>query len=351
MRLVEVLGWVFATAWLGIAADALADAGPSAGAPAKGEYRGAKSTEYPAWFKTSFLDLPADVAEAAKAGKRLMVLFYQDGCPYCNALVERNLAQRGIEDKVRKHLDVIALNLWGDREVIALDGKTYTEKTFGAALKVQFTPTVLFFDEQGKEALRLNGYLPPERFDVALDYVIGKQEKRQTFREYLAANAPRPSAGELIRQDFFSTQPTDLSKRTPGQPFAVFFEQKHCPDCERLHTSVLTDADTRAVIRQFHNVQLDMWADTPIVLPDGKPSTARDWAKDLGVAYAPTIIVFNPEGKEIIRSEAEFRTFHTQSIFDYVLSGAYKSQPSFQRYISARAEHLREQGKNVDIYR
>ena len=34
--------------------------------------------------------------------------------------------------------------MWGDREVLSLDGRTFTEKTFSAALKVQFTPTLVF---------------------------------------------------------------------------------------------------------------------------------------------------------------------------------------------------------------
>ena len=53
----------------------------------------------------------------------------------------------------------------------------------------------------------------------------------------------------------------------------------------------------------------------------------------------------------MIRSEAFFKVFHTQSIFDYVLTGAYKREPSFQRYISERADQKRETGQDVDIWR
>ena len=51
-----------------------------------------------------------------------------------------------------------------------------------------------------------------------------------------------------------------------------------------------------------------------------------------------------------MRTEAMFRTFHTQSVFDYVLNGGYESQPNFQRYISERADRLIEQGIDVDIW-
>ena len=134
----------------------------------KGKCRGAKPTAYPSWFKLSFLDFKEDIEDARKRKKRLMVIYTRRGCPYCNALVERNLKNRRIQKKVRRYFDVIALNLWGDKETAYTDGKSYTEKTLGKKLKIQFTPTVLFFDEKGKIILRLNGYLPPPEFSSAI---------------------------------------------------------------------------------------------------------------------------------------------------------------------------------------
>lgn len=318
----------------------------------KGRFYGAKQTEYPEWFKQSFLNIKEDVAEAAGSSKRVVLLFTQDGCPYCNALVERNLAQKDIQDAVRKHLDVILINMWGDKEITDVDGKTYTEKTFAAAKKVQFTPTLLFLDEQGETILRLNGYLPPNRFKVALDYVTQKKEKEMGYREHLAAQQPRAIRGELHAQAFFAKPPFDLrpAAGAKGKPIAVFFEQRDCPDCDTLHEKVLSDEETRRLVEKFYAVQLDMWSDTALTTPDGRKTTARDWARALDVKYAPTIVVFNEQGREIIRSEAMFKVFHTQGIFNYVLSGGYREQPSFQRWLSTRAEQLREQGKDVDIW-
>ncbi len=319
----------------------------------KGDYKGVRHTEYPAWFKEGFLEFNDDIKEAAKNGKRLMIIFTQPGCPYCNAFVERNLSQKNIEQKVRKNFDSIALNMWGDREVTFTDGKQYTEKTISEKLKVQFTPTVLFFNEQGKIVLRLNGYLPPRRFNVALDYVIKHQEKKMSYRAYVRANLPAGKSGGLNKEDFFMKEPINLALKNGkrSKPFAVFFEQKHCPDCDVLHKKVLTDRLTRQIISQFDTVQLDMWSNrTKLITPEGIRTTAKLWAKSLDVKYAPTLVIFNEKGKEIIRSEAFFKVFHTQGMFTYVLDGGYKKQPSFQRYLSARAEHFREQGKSVDIW-
>ncbi len=324
---------------------------PQAGATEqkRGAYRGAMATEYPAWFKDSFLNLREDVAEAKANNKRVMLMFTQDNCPYCNALVERNLAQKAIETLLRERFDVIAVNIWGDREMVGLDGVKHTEKSYAASQKVQFTPTLLFFDESGKTILRLNGYLPPERFKTAIEYVAQGKEKSIPYRDYIAANTPPATGGSLIKEDFFKPAPYQLQRRG-NRPLAVFFEQKDCPSCAELHQKVLTDPETRAVLRQLDVVQLDMWSKTPVTTPQGKQLTAREWARALDVKYAPTIVVFDPRGREIIRSEAFFKVFHTQGIFAYAVEGAYKTAPNFQRYLSARAEKFREQGKDVDIW-
>lgn len=317
----------------------------------KGKFFGAKQTEYPKWFKESFLNLQEDVEEAKKEGKRIMLLFHQDGCPYCNALVERNLAQKDIEAKVRKNFDVIALNMWGDRELTYLDGKQYIEKTFAELLRVQFTPTIIFLDENGKIVLRLNGYRAPHRFSVDLDYVAQHKENTD-YREFVKANLKQgPSSKHLNSEDFFSSPPYDLRPQPGGKATAVFFEQKDCPNCDTLHSKILPDKQIRAIVKEMKSVQLDMWSNTEVITPQGKKTTAREWAKQLDIKFAPSIVLFNEQGEEVIRSEAFFKVFHTQGIFQYTVSGDYKEEPSFQRWLSGYAEQFREQGKDVDIWR
>lgn len=320
----------------------------------KGKFFGAMDTEFPAWFKESFLDLKEDIDEASAKNRRVMLFFQQAGCPYCNALVERNLSQKNIEEKVRKHLDVIVINMWGDKELTHLDGKQYTEKTFAEALKVQFTPTLIFFNEAGEIILRLNGYRSPQRFNLDLDYVALRKENEISYREFIAENR---SVGKtrkaLVEEDFFSAPPHNFSQQSAGKSrlSAVFFEQKDCPNCVQLHTKVLTEPELRDTIRQFHVVQLDMWSNTPVITHDGSKTTAREWAKALDVKYAPSMVLFNENGEEVIRIEAFFKVFHNLGVFNYVLSGAYRQQPSFQRYLAEFADHRREQGLNVDIWR
>jgi thioredoxin-related protein len=318
----------------------------------RGEFKGAHFVEMPAWFKSSFLDVRADVEEAAASGKRLMLYFHQNGCPYCAKLVNDNFTRsKEVVTYMQKHFDAIDMNMWGDRDVVGLDGKDYNEKSYAASLKVWFTPTILFFDEQGKVALRINGYYDPTKFMHVLRYVAEKKETEMSFAAYYKQfTAPKIRAA-LHSEPFFAKPPYDLAALSKGKkPVAVFFEQANCADCERMHKTALKDADTLAVINGFHVIQLDRYADTPLVTPAGKKTTASQWADQLNIAYAPSVVLFDGD-KEIIRIEAFLKTFHVQSVFDYVLSGGYKTETSFQRFIEHRADKIRNTGKTVDLWK
>ena len=143
--------------------------------------------DIPRWFSSSLLDFKDEIPEAAREGKRVMVYFGQDGCPYCKALMKANFGPGPISDKTRKHFVAIAINIWGDAEVTWIDGKKTTEKGLARTLKVQFTPTLLFFETDGRLVQRLNGYLPPERFTHVLDYVIQRRDRELSLAEYMSA--------------------------------------------------------------------------------------------------------------------------------------------------------------------
>ncbi len=305
----------------------------------------------PAWFKESFLDLREDVQEAGKQHKRVLLYFYQDGCPYCAKLLHDNFGQKAIADKTQKYFDTIALNMWGDREVTDLDGKQYTEKTFAEKKRVMFTPTLLFLNEKGGIALRVNGYYHPAKFDAALDYVHGKYESKISFNDYFAKRTPVKASGLLHPETFFLKPPYDLSKLMGDdkKPLLVLFEQKVCQTCDELHDEIFKRQATLEQIRRFNVVRLDMWSKDSMITPQGKKTTPARWARDIKVQFAPSLVFFDNRGKEVIRIEAYLKAFHTQSVMDYVASGAYKSQPNFQRFISKRADELEAKGIHVDL--
>lgn len=305
--------------------------------------------EQPAWFKQSFLDIREDIAEAAENKRRVMLYFYQDGCPYCKKLLETNFSQRDIVERTRKYFDVIAINMWGDREVIDFDGHTITEKTFATNLKVMFTPTLLLLNEQGEVLMRLNGYYPPHKFGAVIDYVGGHKETGQDFRDFWARTRPAASRGKLHRDASYMQPPYKLAGRPGDKPLLVLFEQKDCTACDELHEDILKRRESVELLSQFDVVLLDMWAKTPVQTPAGESTTAAAWSRALNIQYAPTLVMFDRAGKEVFRTDAYLKAFHTQSALDYALSGAYLTQPSFQRYIQTRADALEAQGVHIDL--
>ena len=160
-------------------------------APSQAQAPSPHAIDIPRWFSETFLDLREDVREAATQGKRVMLYFGQDGCPYCTALMQTNFSQRAIADKTRRHFVAIALNLWGDREVAWLDGRRMSEKALGRELRVAYTPTLVLFD-RGREVFRIDTYLRPFHLASALDYVAsGAYRKEPSFQRYLQARAER----------------------------------------------------------------------------------------------------------------------------------------------------------------
>ncbi|MFA5242161.1 MAG: thioredoxin fold domain-containing protein [Sulfuricella sp.] len=307
--------------------------------------------EHPAWFRSSFLDLRDDVREAAGNKRRVLLYFYQDGCPYCKKLLQDNFGQRAIADKTRQYFDVIALNLWGDREVTGLDGKTVTEKEFARQLRVMFTPTLLALNEKGEAILRINGYYAPHRFSAALDYAGQGKEGGGSFRDYFAAQSAQSASGKLHASARFIKPPLafDAALKRSKKPLLVLFEQKTCPACDELHLDILKRKESRPLLDALQIAQLDMWSDAPLTTPDGRQTSAREWARQLDINYAPSMVFFDASGKEVFRAEAMLKAFHVQSALDYAGSGAYREYPEFQRYIDQRADSLRARGIAVDL--
>jgi len=128
----------------------------------------AQTNEVPDWFAESFLEFPQDVKDAARDSRRLMLYFWQEGCPACRRMKATTLAERAIVEQTRRHFVPVALNVYGEREGQWTDGRTMREKELARTLNVRGTPTLLFLDEKGAVVLRRVGYLAPEPFTAAL---------------------------------------------------------------------------------------------------------------------------------------------------------------------------------------
>lgn len=307
--------------------------------------------DIPRWFAETFLDFREDIADASRERKRLMVYFGQDGCPYCKLLMTTTFSETRIVDKAQRGLVAVALNLWGDREVTWIDGRKMSEKDLGRALGVQFTPTLLFFNEKAEVIVRLNGYQPPHRMDATLDYVTQRLETRQPYAAFMEKASKEPASARLNDQPFFLRPPHKLQRTGSGKPLLVVFERTHCASCDELHRDSFTRPDIRKLLQAFDVVRLEPRDGSALVDPAGRATSAAAWSRELGISYAPTMLFYDRSGREVFRVEGYARPFHVTAALAYVAEAGYLKEPSFQRYLQARADAMRHRGENVDLWK
>ncbi len=295
------------------------------------------SLRYPPWFHLSFLQLQEDLDDARAFGKRgLIVYFGQAYCPYCRALIEGNFGKRDIEQYTRKYFDVVAIDIHGTKTVTGFNGEALSEKAYAAREKIHFTPSLIFYDTEGKEALRLQGYYPPYKFRAALEYVADAHYREESFRDYLErANPPLSFEPDGLNQEsFFSPPPHALDRsRVHGEmPLLVFFEQGRCHACDVLHSAPLQNPEIQQLLSRVESVQLDMMSDEAVITPSGERTTSRAWADKLGLFYTPTLILFDEQGREIIRVDSVVGFYRLRKVLEFVLSGAYRRGITLQQF-------------------
>jgi len=283
---------------------------------------------YPDWFKLSLGDLRDDLAEAKKAGKKGIVTYFgQKRCAYCEQFFKTSLADTEIINYLHKHYDVIAFDIWGIDDIIDTDGKTFTERDLSLRYKTNFTPSLVFYDLDGTPVFRLRGYYPPYKFRAALQFVAEEFYKEETFAEYFERASPGEYflLGGLTERDFFLEPPYDLSAlKDKDKATAVFFEQGNCHACDLLHSGPLSEELSLEEVGKMNVIQLNMWADTEVITPKGKKTTAKNWAKSLDLFYAPSLLFFDADGNEIIRVDSVTRFYRLWGVLDYVNQQGYK---------------------------
>lgn len=154
------------------------------------------------FFLDSFLEMGADLEEAAAEGKGLIVIFEQRGCPYCRELHNVNFERSKIVEYISENFLVVQLNLWGDREVLDFDGEALSEKDLASKWFVNFTPTTVLISPEavGAQSVReatafmMPGYFKPFHYVSSLEYVMSGEYKNLGFQRFLQAKAERLEA-------------------------------------------------------------------------------------------------------------------------------------------------------------
>ncbi|MEZ5716645.1 MAG: hypothetical protein R3D85_16790 [Paracoccaceae bacterium] len=103
-----------------------------------------------------------------------------------------------------------------------------------------------------------------------------------------------------------------------------------------------------------------MWGAREVTDFDGEALEERDLVRRWGASFTPTTMLFAQApgaGAPQSWSEARafvlpgyFKPFHNLSALEYVASDGYLTEPNFQRWLQGKADTMREEGKDVNLW-
>lgn len=307
--------------------------------------------EYPEWFIDSpFLDLSEALANAQSKGKKgLMLLLTTEGCSYCDFFIQSSLRDKHIANLVQKHFDTIGMEIFNDIEMIEPNATMTTVKQFVKKEGIEFSPTLLFFGDNGKRILRIVGYQSPQRFKQILNYLTGNYYTSTSLSHFIEwqtekstmKNSTTDIDYDLLKPDpLFSKPPYALERKRfhASHPLLILFEKKGCLECKDFHTNVLALADIRDKLNEFEVVRLDINdTKTPIITPNGKRLMPSQWYQQASFNRVPALLFFDNAGNEVLKTDALVLHQRMMNSINYMLEEAYKKKWTYQRFARFKA--------------
>lgn len=175
------------------------------------------------------------------------------------------------------------------------------------------------------------------------------------------AVAPVKNDDGVYTQPWFSNSFLDLREdleeaKAAGKRFAVFFEQRGCGYCTKMHTEVLAKKYINDYVREnFTIVQLDLWGSREVTDFDGTKMLEKELAERWGVMFTPTVVFLKEDltgldGKygpplEVARMNLGIGPGTFYDMFVWVDAKVYETDRNFQRFHLKRYEE-REALKN-----
>lgn len=164
-----------------------------------------------------------------------------------------------------------------------------------------------------------------------------------------------------LHDSFLDFQEDLAEARDGGKDLIVLIEQRGCPYCREMHEVNFAREDiVKTITENFLVVQIDMWGSREVVDFDGESIPEKTLVRKWFVNFTPTTLIFawdDPDNPPADMRETlaftmpgYFKPFHHLSALEFVATDGYKEQPNFQRWLQAKADNMREQGLEVEIW-
>ncbi len=144
-------------------------------------------------------------------------------------------------------------------------------------------------------------------------------------------------------QSFFDLREDFAEARAHGKRFAVFFEQRGCIYCTKMHTEVLSKRYINDYVREnFAVVQLDLWGEREVTDFDGQKLPEKKLAERWGIMFTPTVVFFKEslddhkgqwgQPLEVARMNLGIGAGTFYDMFTWVHAKVYEKDRNFQRF-------------------
>ncbi len=158
---------------------------------------------------------------------------------------------------------------------------------------------------------------------------------------------PRLGEDGIYHQDWFVQSFLDLREdhaeaKAAGKRFAIFFEQRGCIYCTKMHKDVLSLRYINDYVREnFQVVQLDLWGSREVTDFDGTVLPEKKLAERWGVLFTPTVVFFKDQlpddpkwggALEVARMHLGMGPDTFYDMFVWVRTKTYEKDPNFQRF-------------------
>ena len=111
--------------------------------------------------------------DLSKSSKPVLVLYEKPRCHACDVLHGGPLQNKLILQKLQQ-FNAVQLNASSKQAIITPSGQRTTSRAWAGELYLDYTPTLMFFDEQGNEVVRIDSVVWFYRLNNVLDYVLDK---------------------------------------------------------------------------------------------------------------------------------------------------------------------------------
>lgn len=121
-----------------------------------------------------FQSPPYNLQRKKKSSKQAqLVIFERTKCHACDVLHAGPLQNPDINQLLKK-FDVIQLEINSNRKLITPNGKQQTAQSWANSLELSYAPTLIFFNNSGKEIIRIDSVVGFYRLRGVLQYILSK---------------------------------------------------------------------------------------------------------------------------------------------------------------------------------